>query len=251
MFILPINRDARPRTHAYVTYGLILTNSVVWLAATGMGQNTHLIQTYGYRPGAPALITLLASMFLHVGLLHVAGNMWFLWMFAPKIEGRLGGIWFLLAYVVCGTGAACLHTLLAPGSLIPCVGASGAISGVAGMYFLLFPRSPFDLVLYFGWWRIKTFNARTRGAVGTWIGEQTVLGLMTTALGSNGGGVAFWAHVGGFVTGLLCGALDLPWADSAEREEILHPPPLTPHEKDELFADREEQPSELTTLKLS
>lgn len=165
-------------------------------------------------------------------------------------EERLGGIWFLLAYLVCGMGGACLHTLLAPHSLIPCVGASGAISGVAGMYFLLFPRSPFDLVLYFGWWRIKSFPARTRGAVGTWIGEQTVLGLVTTALGSNGGGVAFWAHVGGFVTGLICGAADLPWTSSAEREEILHPLPLTQEEKDEIFADRKEQPSELTTLKL-
>lgn len=251
MFILPINRDAQPRKRPYVTYGLIFTNSVIWLLATVMGQNTALINTYGYRAGTPSLLTLFTSMFLHVGLLHVAGNMWFLWMFAPKIEERLGGFWFLLGYVICGMGGTCLYTLLAPGSLIPCVGASGAISGVTGMYFVLFPRSPFDLVLYFGWFRLKSFRAQTRGAVGTWIGEQAVLGLLTTALGSNGGGVAFWAHVGGFVTGLICGALDLPWASRAEREQILHPLPLTQEEKDEIFADRVEKPSELTTLKLS
>lgn len=251
MFILPINRDVRSNATPYVTYGLMVINSLLWLVATAMGQNQALIDSYGYRPGAPTFLTLFTSMFLHIGLMHVAGNMWFLWMFAPKVEGRLGSFWFLLAYLACGVGGSGLHTLLAHHALIPCVGASGAISGVAGIYFLLFPRSPFDLVLYFGWWRLKSFQARTRGAVGTWIGEQTVLGLLTTTLGSNGGGVAFWAHVGGFVTGLLCGALVLPWATSAEREQILHPLPLTQDEKDEIFADRQEQPSELTTLKLS
>lgn len=190
-------------------------------------------------------------MFLHIGLLHLAGNMWFLWMFAPKIEDRLGGFWFISAYLACGLGGQGLHTLFSPGSLVPCVGASGAISGVAGMYFLLYPRSPFDLVLYFGWWLRKSFRAQTRGAIGAWVGEQFLLGLITRAIGATGGGVAFWAHVGGFASGFFCAALVLPKATAEERCAILRPKPLTEEEKEELFADRVERSSDLTTLKLN
>jgi membrane associated rhomboid family serine protease len=188
-------------------------------------------------------------MFLHAGFWHVAGNMWFLWMFAPKLEQRLGSWFFLVAYLICGLGAASLQTLLSPGSTVPMVGASGAISGVAGMYFVLFPRSPFSLELYLGWWHVKSFDAMTRGAVGAWIGEQFVLGLITSATRSIG--IAFWAHVGGFLAGLLIAAAITATATTKEQEEILHPKPYTTEEKDELLADRIEQPSNLTTLKLN
>jgi membrane associated rhomboid family serine protease len=128
------------------------------------------------------------------------------------------------------------------------VGASGAISGVSGMYFLLFPRSPFELVLYFGWWIRKSFKAQTRGAIGIWIGEQLVLGLITSSFHSSG--IAFWAHVGGFVTGLIIAGLVTAMATSEEKEAILRPLPLTEEEKDEIFADRMEQKSDLVSLKL-
>lgn len=119
------------------------------------------------------------------------------------------------------------------------------------MYFLLYPRSPFDLVLYFGWWIRKSFQATTRGAVGAWIGEQFVLGFIVKAIGSTGGGIAFWAHVGGFASGLLYAAMLLPKTTAAEREMILRPQPMSAEEKDEIFADRVEEPSNLTTLKLN
>ena len=166
-------------------------------------------------------------------------------------SGAPYSFWFIAAYLLCGLGGQGLHTLLSRGSLVPCVGASGAISGVAGMYFLLYPRSPFDLILYFGWWIRKSFRATTRGAIGTWIGEQFLLGLIFKAVGGSGGGIAFWAHVGGFVSGLFCAALILPRATAEEREMILRPKPLSQEEKDEIFADRAEKPSGLTTLKLS
>jgi membrane associated rhomboid family serine protease len=188
-------------------------------------------------------------MFLHAGLWHVLGNMYFFWMFAPKLEERLGSWLFALSYFACGIGAAGLQTLFTPGSTIPMVGASGAISGVAGMYFVLFPRSPFDLQLYLGWWRVKCFNALTRGAVGVWIGEQFLLGLITSATQSVG--IAFWAHVGGFAAGFLIAAIVASRATAKEQEEILHPKPLTEEEKEVLNADYVAQPSELTTLKLN
>jgi membrane associated rhomboid family serine protease len=251
MFILPINRDVRPTHIPWVTCFLICINSILWIVPAFAGLNGQWVQQYGFRPGAASLLTLFTSMFLHSGFLHVAGNMWFLWVFAPKIEDRLGSIWFLLAYLVCGVGGAGLHTVLSHGSMVPCVGASGAISGVAGMYFLLFPRSPFDLVLFWGWSLRKSFRLQTRGAVGIWISVQFLLGLLTRALGAGASGVAFWAHVGGFGTGLLTAALVLPKASAEEREAILRPKPLTEEEKEEIFADRVEQPSNLTSLKLS
>jgi membrane associated rhomboid family serine protease len=250
MFVFPINRDVRPRGTPWATWSLIVILSLLRIVPAFLGMNNLLIFKYGYRPGDFSFLTLFTSMFPHIGPLHVAGNLWFLWMFAPKIEARLGSVLFLLAYLVCGLGGQGLHTLASPGSLVPTVGASGAISGVAGMYFLLYPRSPFDLVFYFGWWVRKTIRARTRAAVGTWIGEQFLLGVISRALGALGG-VAFWAHVGGFVSGLLCAALVLPKATAEEREAILRPKALTEEEKEELFADRAEKSSELTTLNLN
>ena len=250
MFVLPINRDQRPSSIPWVTWTLILLLSLLWIVPAFLGANNLLIDKYGYRPGSFTVLTLFTSMFLHIGLLHVAGNLWFLWMFAHKVEDKLGSPMFLLAYLVCGLGGQGLHTLLSPGSMVPTVGASGAISGVAGMYFVLYPRSPFDLVFYLGWWIRKTFRVQARAAVGTWIAEQFLLGVISRAWGAIGG-VAFWAHVGGFVTGLLCAALVLPRATPEEREAILRPRPLTPEEKEEFFADRAEKPSELTTLNLN
>lgn len=249
MFILPINRDCPPTNRANITYVLMAFNCVVWLGLTVGGMNQQAIYRYGLYSVHWTPLALFSHMFLHVGILHLAGNMWFLWMFAPKLEERLGSWHFGAAYLVCGLGAAGLQTLFTPDSTIPMVGASGAISGVAGMYFVLFPRSPFDLVLYVGWWRLKSFNAMTRGAVGTWIGEQFVLGLITSFTRS--AGIAFWAHVGGFLSGFLIGAIVAIQAKAEEREAILHPKPYTEEERDEIFADRVEQPSGLTTLNLS
>lgn len=245
----PINRDKRPERTPYVTYLLITANSLIWSVFAVMGTNQDAIATLGLRPDHWTIESLFASMFLHVGLLHVVGNMWFLWMFAPKVEEKLGSLWFLPAYLLCGVGAAALHSLLSLGSHIPMVGASGAISGVAGMYFLLFPRSPFQLVLFLGWFFRKSFDVMTRGAVGAWLGEQLVLGLLT-GFGARSG-VAFWAHVGGFLTGLGVAGVVLLGASQEERVAALRPPPLTADERDELFADRQEQASSLTSLKLN
>jgi membrane associated rhomboid family serine protease len=223
-------------------------NSLIWLGLTIAGTNEALIQKFGLHPAHWTIITSITHMFLHAGLWHVLGNMWFFWMFAPKVEEKLGHGLFLIFYLISGFAAAGMHTLFSLGSPIPLVGASGAISGVAGLYFVFFPRSPFSLQLYFGWWWIKSWNAQTRGAVGVWIGEQFLLGLITSTLHS--AGIAFWAHIGGFICGFGLAALVVGRGSTEEQEAALHPKPLTEEEKDEIFADRVEQPSDLTTLKL-
>jgi len=248
MFVLPVILDSSPEETPWITSILIVLNSALWVGLAIAGLNDGAVQQFGLRPAHWTLVTAITHMFLHAGFWHVAGNMWFLWMFAPKVEERLGRILFLVSYLVCGFAAAGLHTLFSLGSTIPLVGASGAISGVAGLYFVFFPRSPFTLEFYLGWWRVKSLNAQTRGAVGVWIGEQFVLGLITSTFVS--AGVAFWAHVGGFACGLLIAAMVASRATAEEQEAILHPKPLSEQEKEEIFADREEQPSDLTTLKL-
>jgi membrane associated rhomboid family serine protease len=249
VFILPVNRDWPPAKTPLFTCALVAVNSLVWLGLTVSGKNADIVQRFGLHSSHWTTVSLFTHMFLHAGFWHVAGNMFFLWMFAPRLEERMGSWFFAFAYFASGFGAASLQTLFTPGSTIPMVGASGAISGVAGMYFVLFPRSPFDLQLYLGWWHVKTFNALTRGAVGTWIGEQFVLGLITSVTHSFG--IAFWAHVGGFISGFIIAALIALKSNKAEQEAILRPKPYTQEERDELFADREEQPSELTSLNLS
>lgn len=141
-------------------------------------------------------------MFLHAGILHLLGNTWFFWMFGPRVENKLGKVPFLLLYLTSGLGATALHSAFNVSSTVPCVGASGAISGVAAAYFVLFPRSLFDLDIYLGLYGpLKRFRARTHTAIGAWIGEQFVLALLTRF--ARFSAVAFWAHVGGFATGVL------------------------------------------------
>jgi hypothetical protein len=125
--------------------------------------------------------------------------MFFLWMFGYRVENTFGRGLFLLVYILCGFGAAGAHYLFNFTSSIPCVGASGAISGVVGCYFVLFPNSRFDLEIYFFRFNVKTIQTRTHGAVGAWLGEQAILGLITQAVQFSS--VAFWAHLGGFATG--------------------------------------------------
>lgn len=194
-------KDNPVRRIPWVVLGLIAVNTVLLVATYSVGDTHELFLKYGFTPAHPELRTVLTSMFLHAGFWHLAGNMFFLWMFGNQVENALGHWLFALVYLVCGAAAAWLHYLLNLGSAVPCVGASGAISGIVGAFAVLYPRAKFDLDVYLGWWLVKTFPARTTGAVGAWIAEQVLLGLISKALGTTS--IAFWAHVGGFLAGLL------------------------------------------------
>lgn len=155
-------------------------------------------------PGVPlqaALLPLFTSMFLHGGWLHLIGNMWFLWVFGDNIEDRLGPLRYLVFYLVCGLGAGSLHLLLNSNSTLPTLGASGAISGILGAYIVLFPRARvltlIFLVIFF-------FTVELPAAVvlGWWFVIQFLSGLESLGMRS-AGGVAWWAHIGGFVLGVI------------------------------------------------
>jgi len=156
----------------------------------------------GSRFSVPGLLlTILTSMFLHASWLHIIGNMWVLWIFGDNIEDYLGHFSYLLFYLVSGLAAMCTHILLNAGSNVPALGASGAIAGVMGGYFVLYPRArvmtwfPPIFFFYLPAWLV----------LGYWFVVQFLMGAATSIAetGQNAGGVAVWAHVGGFVAGIV------------------------------------------------
>jgi len=195
-------RDVIPsRTTPWVTFALIGLNIAVYLWGLTLGERGYeeLLLTYGLVPADFSWLTLLTSMFLHGGLGHVASNLLSLWIFGDNVEDRFGHGRFLVFYLLAGTAAALAQVWANPGSTIPLVGASGAISGVMGAYLVMFPHSRI-LVLLFLFLFIDIIEIPALVYLGVWFLYQILSGMGS----ANGGGemIAFWAHVGGFTTGL-------------------------------------------------
>lgn len=145
----------------------------------------------------PAYATLITSMFLHGGWMHLIGNMLYLWIFGNNIEDAMGHVRFVLFYLICGILAALSHAVTDPTSTIPMVGASGAISGILGAYVLLYPRAHVLVLIP----ALGTARVPAGVVLGMWFVTQLLSGGMT--VGTEGGGVAFFAHIGGFVAGMI------------------------------------------------
>jgi membrane associated rhomboid family serine protease len=160
--------------------------------------------TYGIETGTlswgGAILPFFTSMFLHGGWLHLIGNMWFLWIFGDNVEDTLGPFRFLLFYLVCGLAAGATHYALSPTSTLPTIGASGAIAGVLGGYAILFPGARVLTLVPLGFF-LRLVELPAWVMLGLWFLLQAVSGFAT--LGASGGGVAWWAHVGGFVAGII------------------------------------------------
>jgi membrane associated rhomboid family serine protease len=197
-------RDVIPsRTTPVVTFSLIALNTLAFLVQLSLGERVNeFVFTWGLVPAYFSWLTLASSMFLHGGFLHFAGNMLYLWIFGDNVEDRMGHGRFLAFYLLCGAAAALAQTYTNPGSLVPMVGASGAIAGVMGAYFVLYPHSRIvTLVPIFFF--IQIFEIPAIFFLGIWFLMQFVNGLGSIAVTADGGGVAFWAHVGGFVAGFI------------------------------------------------
>ena len=210
-------KDSTPRSSApVVTVLLIIINSVVFLYELTLPQRLEqsFFMSYAMVPArvahlvvAPhvplqvALQPFLTSMFLHGGWLHLIGNMWFLWVFGDNVEDRLGHISYLFFYLVCGFGAGLAHVLFNLGSTVPSLGASGAISGVLGAYIVLYPRARVLTLmpLIFFWF---TLEIPAFVLLGYWFAIQFFSGVSTVGM-KQGGGTAWWAHIGGFVIGVV------------------------------------------------
>ena len=198
-------RDVIPsRTTPYVTIGIIVLNAVMFLWELSVGsQIDRFLFTFGLVPANFMWSRVLTSMFVHGGWLHFGGNMLYLWIFGDNVEDRMGHGRFIVFYLLCGIAAALAQTAMAPDSPVPMVGASGAIAGVMGAYFVLYPRSRIvTLVPLFVFVQIMEVPAIL--FLGIWFFMQFISGVgsIATVAARNSGGVAFWAHVAGFVTGV-------------------------------------------------
>jgi membrane associated rhomboid family serine protease len=222
-------RDENPHfLTPLVSHGLVVANILVWGLLQGLGSDPQLatsICQLGLIPGellqrlppgssfplgeghacviqgTPNWITPLSSMFMHGGWMHLIGNMWFLWIFGNNVEDAMGHLRFLVFYLLCGLAAAALQVFSQPDSGIPMVGASGAIGGVMGGYVVLYPRVRVHMMVMFGFY-IRTIAVPAAFMLGYWFLLQLLGGAVS--LGRHGeGGVAFWAHVGGFAAGAL------------------------------------------------
>jgi membrane associated rhomboid family serine protease len=220
--VVPLRDDNPTSITPVVTYGLIGINIAVFVFQLSLSQEgidgffdawalvpTQLTESFQGALQAPIYewITLLSSQFLHGGFFHVGGNLLYLWVFGNNIEDRLGHVKFLIFYLGCGALAGLTQWVFDPSSAVPTIGASGAIAGVMGAYILRFPRARIvtliPLIIFFTTIRIPAVFF-----LGFWFVQQALFSIasLSSDMGS-GGGVAYWAHSGGFVFGLLLGPL--------------------------------------------
>ncbi|HSD22196.1 MAG TPA: rhomboid family intramembrane serine protease [Anaeromyxobacter sp.] len=226
--MFPYRDENQTQRRSYVTFGLIAANVAAWVLIQGAGTPMPLVESVcnlGLIPGeltgrlppgtgfpvGEGLVCLtdpgrqvshlLTSMFLHGSWMHLLGNMWFLWIFGDNVEDSMSRPRFAAFYVLCGLAAAFAQVLTSPQSGVPMVGASGAISGVMGAYLVLYPRVRVFLLVPIGF-LLTSIALPAWMMLVYWMGLQLLSGLADAARDS-AGGVAFWAHVGGFVTGVI------------------------------------------------
>ena len=214
--MIPLHDDNPTEINPIVTIALIVLCSLVFLYEASLPERVSeaFVFQYGAIPAAifgheaglpedavavPFTLTLLTSMFLHGGWMHLIGNMLYLWIFGNNIEDVMGHVKFVIFYVACGLIAAMSHAITDPTSAVPMVGASGAISGVLGAYLLLFPHAQVMVLIPLGVFT-RTMYVPAGFVLGFWFVLQLLSGGMS--LGQGGGGVAWFAHVGGFVAGM-------------------------------------------------
>jgi membrane associated rhomboid family serine protease len=202
---LPEAGDARqPFTYGFSTIPYEITHNVDLVGPTRVtvGSETGVLDE---EPGPqPIQLTLLSSMFMHAGWLHILGNMWFLWIFGDNVERRFGSLFYVVFYLAAGVIASFAQIWAAPNSVIPNLGASGAIAGVLGAYLAMFPTNRVTIVIL----RFIPFVVPAIVAIGIWAAIQFISGFGQIAMtDESGGGVAYLAHVGGFIAGFVVGLL--------------------------------------------
>jgi membrane associated rhomboid family serine protease len=225
--MFPIRDDNPTLGRSTVTIAIVALNVLAWVFVQGLGSEAALARSVcelGAIPGEllgrvapgtavplgpgrvctitehPNWLTVLTHMFLHGGWFHLIGNLWFLWVFGDNVEDAMGGLRFVAFYLLCGLAAFAAQALTNPSSAIPMVGASGAIGGVMGAYARLYPRAPVHLMVVFFVFVNRTVVPAFL-MLGYWFLIQVLAGI--PSLASEAGGVAFWAHVGGFLAGVL------------------------------------------------
>lgn len=210
--MIPYKDDNPTATFPFVTIGLIALNIgvFIWQMLSPLGPE-RIVYAFGAIPinlitfaqtqPVHPIVTIFTSMFLHGGVFHLGGNMLYLWIFGNNIEDQLGHLRFIIFYLLGGVAAVYAHTLVSPNSTMPMVGASGAISAVLGAYLLLFPHARVYTIVFFGFF-YQILRVPALIVIGFWAIIQILNGILAAGAGQRGG-VAWMAHVGGFVFGLI------------------------------------------------
>lgn len=212
--MFPVSDDNPQINKPIAVYSIIGLNALAWVLLQGVGSGEQLqssVCQFGLIPSdlfnsnqggvcssvsGSGWLGIISSMFMHGSWMHILGNMWFLWVFGDNVEDSMGSLRFVLFYLLSGLLAAAAQVVSAPDSVLPMVGASGAIGGVMGAYIMLYPRVKVHLLVFFFIIRVPAFAMLLY-----WMFLQVMGGI--SSLGSSAGGVAFWAHVGGFVGGAV------------------------------------------------
>lgn len=215
--MIPLRDDVPTRTFPIVTVILIAANVAIYLYQLFLSESayTAMVYRWAYIPfeytgggqvvpdlAVPYGVTVITSMFLHGGFMHVAGNMLYLWIFGNNIEDYLGKVKFIIFYVISGFAAVATYTIFDPHSQVPLIGASGAIAGVMGAYMVLYPKARVQTLIFLGFF-IQAVRIPAKILLVFWFVLQIISGLPGLMGPSQGGGVAWFAHVGGFVFGWL------------------------------------------------
>ena len=203
--LFPYKDDNPSVLYPFTTYTIIGLNVSVFLLQFYIAGNNQdlarsIIFEFGLVPNRFNIIDVITSMFLHGGIYHIVGNMWFLYIFGDNIESILGHIRFIYFYIFCGAGAAFLQFIVEPTSSIPMVGASGAISGILGAYMIKFPKAKVHVIAVVIF-LITTFVVPAQVVLGVWFLMQLSGGLGSLGIDTTGG-IAWFAHIGGFICGV-------------------------------------------------
>jgi membrane associated rhomboid family serine protease len=199
-------KDDNPRVlFPFVTFGIIILNVLVflgqfWISGNDPGIGRSLVYMYGFVPAEFNPLTIFTSMFMHGGFAHIIGNMWFLYIFGDNVESILGHVKYFMFYLACGIGAALAQFFVEPASQVPMIGASGAVAGVLGAYMIRFPKARVHVlavIIIF----ITTFVVPAQIVLGLWFLMQLSGGLGSLGVDTTGG-VAWFAHIGGFIIGV-------------------------------------------------
>ncbi|MEW6566635.1 MAG: rhomboid family intramembrane serine protease [Chloroflexota bacterium] len=225
--MFPLRDTTRSRSFPWVNWALILVTTLVFLFETSLSPSAaeRLLFNYGLIPARLSLLnplpwaTLLSSVFLHGGWFHLISNMWMLYIFGDNVEDRMGSGLYLVFYLAAGIVAGLAQAFFSPTSSVPTVGASGAIAGVLGAYFVLFPRGRVltFVPLFFVPWLVEI---PAYIFLGIWFFSQLSSGLLAFGAAASFSGIAWWAHIGGFAFGLL---LALPFKRPRRPEVVGHP----------------------------
>jgi membrane associated rhomboid family serine protease len=215
--MFPIRDDVPSRTFPVVTVGLIIVNVIIFIFEVSLGARglARFAAQYGMVPGyltafargadVPAgrvFLPFFSSIFLHGGWFHLIGNMWYLWIFGDNVEDRLGHVRFLVFFILCGMLANLAHYVFNASSAVPAIGASGAVAGVLGAYLISYPTARILVVLPIFFF-IQFFELPALIVLGFWFFLQFLNGAASIVRSSATGGVAWWAHIGGFIGGII------------------------------------------------